>query len=126
MQSPEQQYLEQVLGVRHYVRPAGAVSLPVCVLSEQALSADQRELLEKMLASVHINDFNFHAEKTGVPDARGYVLLGSEEMPLPEGALCVRIGELEKMLQNPNAPDVRNLKKQIWEDLKVFKKNLEI
>jgi hypothetical protein len=125
MQSPEQQYLEQVLGIRQYVRPAADAILSVCVLSEHELSAGERVLLEKMLASVHINDFNFHATKTDIPKARGYVLVGSEEISLPEGSLHVRIGEIEKMLQNPNSNDVRNLKKQIWEELKVFKKNLE-
>jgi hypothetical protein len=124
MQSPEQQYLEQVLGIRQFLRPEGRSPRTVCVLSKHEMSDGEKLLLEKMLASVQITGFSIHNNVTEDPDASGYVILGDEQISVT--APCVRIGDFEKLVLNPNSPEVRNLKKQIWEDLKHFKKNLEI
>lgn len=125
MQSPEQQYLEQVLGIRQFIRPEGGAVLAVCVLAGRELSGDERTLLEKMLASVQINDFSLHTTKTEIPKACGYVLLGGDEPSLPEGSLQVTIAEFDRLVRDATSPDVRHLKKQIWDELKVFKKKLE-
>lgn len=152
MRSPEVMYLEDVLGIEGYIRPAtvaadlshgdGEVSLrkAVVALSDVPLINGRPELLKKMMASIQIHDFiaidctRDESHKLEGIEPTAIVLLGQnipqliESWPQSEWLLQkskqTTLPSLEDLTDTTDAARLQRTKKQAWALLQSFQKEL--